>query len=143
MRRPAPGDDRGSTIPLILGCYLIAFLFVAGAVLASDVFNRQRALQSVCDGAAIAASNAVDPGAARATQLGSTLPLEAVQQAVTSYLRADPARAGITAVAQLGADGRSVQLACTGVAKVAFGAVIGRGAGVTQHATSTAQGRLD
>ena len=31
-------DDRGSTIPLILGCFVVAFLIVAGSVAAGDVF---------------------------------------------------------------------------------------------------------
>ena len=53
-------DDRGSTIPLILGFFLIGLLMVGGAVLASDAFTHQRDLQSVCDGAAIAGANAID-----------------------------------------------------------------------------------
>ena len=31
-------DDRGSTIPLILGCFVVAFLIVAGSVAAGDAF---------------------------------------------------------------------------------------------------------
>ena len=49
-------DDRGSTVPLILGFFLIALLVVAGAVALGDAFVDQRNLQDVCDGAAAAAA---------------------------------------------------------------------------------------
>ena len=62
-------DDRGSTIPLILGCFVVAFLIVAGSVAAGDAFLQQRNLQSVCDGAAAAAATSADLAAARETRL--------------------------------------------------------------------------
>ena len=48
-------DDTGSTIPLIIGFFLISMLMVAGSVAAGDAFVQQRGLQDVCDGAALAA----------------------------------------------------------------------------------------
>ncbi|MDQ2751380.1 MAG: pilus assembly protein TadG-related protein, partial [Actinomycetota bacterium] len=49
-------DDRRTTIPLILGFFIIALITVAGAVAAGDAFVQQRGLQDVCDGAAAAAA---------------------------------------------------------------------------------------
>src|SRR6185437_11917679 len=84
--------DRGSVTPLVLGFFLIGLLVVAGAVLASDALTRQRDLQSICDGAAVAAANAVDPQAARTEELSDALPLADVEQAVDDYLADDPFR---------------------------------------------------
>jgi uncharacterized membrane protein len=134
--------DRGSVTPLILGFFLIGLLVVAGAVMASDAFTRQRDLQSVCDGAAVAAANAVDSRAARTEQLTGALPLAGVEQAVADYLAGDPSRAGVLIQARLAADGRTVLADCHRHVKVAFGAVIGRGGGIDEHATASAQGIL-
>jgi hypothetical protein len=141
-RRCDLAGDRGSTIPLVLGFYLIALLLVAAAVVAGELFNRQRELQSVCDGAAVAAANAIDAPLARAGELGDRLPLLAVQNAVGSYLARDPGRAAVQAAAELGPDGRAVRLACTSRARVAFGGLIGRADGIEQHASAAAEGRI-
>ncbi|HJQ02054.1 MAG TPA: pilus assembly protein TadG-related protein [Jatrophihabitans sp.] len=142
MRSHRLRDDRGSVTPLILGFFLIGLLVVAGAVLASDAFTRQRELQSVCDGAAVAAANAVDSRAARTEQLTDALPLADVEQAVADYLAGDPSRAGVRIQARLAADGRTVLADCRRQTRVAFGAVIGRGGGIDEHATASAQSRL-
>ena len=141
MRRLS--DDRGSVTPLVLGFFLIGLLVVAGAVLASDALTRQRDLQSICDGAAVAAANAVDPQAARTEELSDALPLADVEQAVDDYLADDPFRAGVQIRAGLATDGRTVLADCHRRTRLAFGAVIGRGDGFDQHATASAQGRLD
>jgi uncharacterized membrane protein len=133
-------DDRGSTIPLILGFFLIGLLMVAAAVMASDAFTKQRDLQSVCDGAALAGANAIDGPAARTRQLSSTLPLAAVQAAVQNYLAADSGRAGVTVQAALSADGSTVQADCRSHTHLAFAGIIGRRNGIEQHARSHAQG---
>ena len=104
--------------------------------------TRQRELQSVCDGAAVAAANAVDPRAARTEQLTGALPLAGVEQAVADYLADDPSRAGVQIRASLAADGRTVLADCHRHDRLAFGAVIGRGDGIDQHATASAQGVL-
>lgn len=136
-------EERGSTIPLILGFYLIAFMMVAAAVIASEVFNRQRDLQSVCDGAAVAAVNAIDLAAVRSGSWGATVPLFAVQDAVADYLARDPGRVGVLATAQLSPDGRAVRVACVSRARVAFGGLIGRGDGIEQRAGATAESRVN
>ena len=119
-------DDRGSTIPLILGFFLIGLLIVAAAVMASDAFTQQRDLQSVCDGAAVAGANAIDGPAARTRELTSTLPLAAVQAAVQRYLAADSGRAGVTVQAVLSADGSTVLADCHAHTELAFAGLIGR-----------------
>ena len=141
MKRPA--GDRGSITPLVLGFFLIGLLVVAGAVLASDALTRQRDLQSICDGAAVAAANAVDAQAVRTEELVDVLPLAGVEQAVAGYLADDPSRAGVQIRVSLAVDGRTVLADCHRRTRLAFGAVIGRGDGFDQHATASAQSRLD
>ena len=133
-------DDRGSTIPLILGFFLIGLLMVAGAVMASDAFTHQRDLQSVCDGAAVAGANAIDAPAARTQELAATLPLAAVQAAVESYLAEDPGRGAVSVQAAVSADGSTVLADCRSHTQLAFAGIIGRSDGVDQHAQSQAQG---
>lgn len=128
--------------PLILGFFLIGLLVVAGAVLASDAFGKHRDLQSTCDGAAIAAANAVDAATARTATLAGSLPLAAVQQATDAYLARDPARVGVQIRASLSADGRTVLADCQQQVKLAFGSLIGHGHGVIEHASASAQGVL-
>jgi uncharacterized membrane protein len=140
--RPDLKADDGSTIPLVLGFFLIGLLMVAGAVLASDAYTEQRDLQSICDGAALAAANAVDSGAARTQRLDEALPLAGVQRAVESYLTRDPDRAGVSIRAAVAADGRTVTADCRRHTRLAFGAVIGKADGIDQHATAHARSVL-
>jgi hypothetical protein len=146
--RPMPAarldwrGDEGSTIPLVLGFFLIGLLMVAGAVLASDAYTRQRDLQSVCDGAALAAANAVDTAAARTRTLTGALTLADVQRATAAYLDRDPVRSGVRIEAALSPDGRTVRLDCVRHVRLAFGSVIGEGNGVDEHARAFARSAL-
>ncbi len=133
-------DDRGSTIPLILGFFLIGLLMVAGAVLASDAFTHQRDLQSVCDGAAIAGANAIDGPTARTRELTAALPLAAVQAAVQDYLAEDAARSEVSVQAVVAPDGSTVLTDCRTSTRLAFARLIGRPDGIEQRARSQAQG---
>ena len=137
-------DDRGSTIPLILGCFLLAFLIVAGSVAAGDAFLQQRNLQSVCDGAAAAAATSADLATARETGDvgGSALRLANVQEAVDRYLSRDTSRSSVHIEARLSVDAETVSLACVERTEIAFGAVFGKGGGVDHHAVSTARAPL-
>src|SRR5437763_14988658 len=122
MRRLDLADDTGSTIPLILGFFLIALLIVAGSVTASDAFTKQRVLQSICDGAAIATANSPDLEAARGSlsELHS-LPLGSLQDAAEAYLQRDSGRDGETVVVvDVSIDG-VVTLGCGRRAHLAFG----------------------
>ena len=140
--RPDPRSDDGSTIPLILGFFLVGLLVVAGAVLAGDAYTRQRDLQSICDGAVLAAANAVDSRAARTEQLAGALPLAGAQRAVDDYLARDPARAGTRIRTSVAQDGRTVTADCRRHVRLAFGAVVGRGDGIEQHTSAHARSVL-
>jgi Putative Flp pilus-assembly TadE/G-like len=137
-------DDRGSTIPLILGCFVLAFLIVAGSVAAGDAFVQQRSLQSVCDGAAAAAATSADLAADRETGEvgGSALRLANVQDAVDRYLSRDASRSTVHVDATLSADAETVSLACVQHTAITFGALFGKGAGVDHRAISTARAPL-
>ena len=137
MRVP---DDRGTTIPLILGFFLIALMVVAGAVAAGDAFVQQRGLQDVCDGAASAGAANLD----RAAALGSERALQFgdVQRVVDDYLARDSGRDAVQIRASLSADARTLKLTCTETARIAFGAMFGKGAGIRHLATSSARAPL-
>jgi uncharacterized membrane protein len=132
--------DQGSTIPLVLGFFLIALVMVAGSVAAGDAFVQQSNLQSLCDGAAVAAASSADTTALRRpAELGSSLQLADVQQAVTTYLARDPARADIHIAARLSADATMVTTSCVVTETVAFGSFFGFGSGIEHHTTSSAR----
>lgn len=140
--RPAR-DDRGTTIPLILGFFLIALMVVAAAVAAGDAFVQQRGLQDVCDGAAAAgAAGAADLD--RGTAIGSepTLRFGDVQRVVDDYLARDPGRGAVQVRASLSDDAGTLQLTCRETTRVAFGAMFGMGAGIGHVATSAARAPL-
>lgn len=135
--------DRGSTIPLILGVFLLALLMVGGAVAAGDAFLKQRDLQSVCDGAAAAAASAADLETDRRDgDLGTALRLGDVQGAVERYLRRDGARSEVQVEATLSDDRRTVSLVCVRRTHVAFGALFGKSGGVLQRVSSSARAPL-
>jgi hypothetical protein len=141
VSRRVAGED-GSTIPLILGFVVIAGLVVAGGVAAGDAFVDQRAVQSTCDGATLAAASAVDTGAVRsgsgAPRAGSAVQLGAVQQAAAAYLARDGARADVAITSTLSADGLRVESTCVQVVPVTFGGAFGFGDGVRHVVTSSA-----
>lgn len=53
------GGDRGTMIPMIMLCFLLAATFGCASIAASAAFLAQRDLAGACDGAAVAAANAV------------------------------------------------------------------------------------
>lgn len=136
------GDDRGSTLPLVLGFFLIAMLFVAGATAISGAFTDQRDLQSVCDGASLAAANSASGQALHGTgNSGGAVALTNADSAVAGYL----ARAGAADVrtqGELSTDGLTLRLTCIRHTKLAFGSFIGHGDGVDQRAVSSARSPL-
>ena len=134
--------ERGSTLPLILGFFLIALLVVAGGVAASDAFVRQRALQDVCDGAAAAAAaGAGDLSRGDVAEAGF-LRFTDVQAAVDAYLARDPSRSGVRISAGLSRGGTMIRLRCERTTRIAFGAMFGKGDGVRQVANSSARAAL-
>lgn len=131
--------EDGSTIPLILGFFLIAVLVVAASVTLGQAFVQQRDLQDVCDGAAAAAAaSAADLDRSGAVAAGNSLQFDNVEAVVTAYLARDPARRGVQVNAMLSADRRRVTLTCAQTRSLAFGGLVGR-ARMRHVATSTAR----
>lgn len=115
------GDERGSTLPLVLVCWLVAALMVFGAISASDAFLKQQDVQSVCDGAALAAADHTDEGVVYARGVAGSLPLDQAtsEAAVADYLSSsgDRALAGWT----VQTDGSEVTVRCSRSVTIAFG----------------------
>jgi hypothetical protein len=134
-------SDRGSTVPVILGSFLIAILTVAGAVAAGQAFVQQRDLQDLCDGAATAAAgSAIDLSRSGGVVHGSQLRFAGAQQAVEAFLARDPDRRDAMVTTALSPDGTQLALTCVQTRPVAFGALFGQGSGVRHvvHATARA-----
>ncbi len=140
MSELANGAERGSTMPLILGFFLIALTMVAGGVAAGDAFVQQRGLQDVCDGAAAAAAgSAIDLSRADGIGVSGALSFTGVAGAAGDYLARDASRAGVTVTATLSDGARTLTLTCTETTHIAFGAMFGKGAGVQHTAVSSAR----
>jgi hypothetical protein len=121
-------DDRGSTIPLILGFFLIALIMVAGSVALGEAFVQQRSLQDVCDGAAAAAAaSSADLDRERGVASGGSLQFGDVEQMVAGYLARDPERRRVQVDAALSPDRERITLTCEQTTSLAFGAFFGRG----------------
>ena len=119
--RPRDHDpERGSTLPFVLVCWLVAALMAFGAVAASDAFLEQQQVQAACDGAALAAANHADEAALYTRGVGSELPVSpaGAEEAVADQL----ADAGVRLDAWSAAtDGVEVTVRCTRSVQIAFG----------------------
>ncbi len=133
-------DDRGSTMPLVLGFFLLALMLIAGSVAAGDAFVQQRGLQDVCDGAAVAAASTAAQISRGSDAAGMhALRFADVQRASAGYLAREPSRADVHIAAVLSADATTLTLTCTETRQIAFGAMFGKGGGVHHTATSSAR----
>jgi hypothetical protein len=122
------GEDRGSTVPLILGFFLIALIMVAGSVALGEAFVQQRDLQAVCDGAAAAAAaSGADLDRENGVGPGPSLHFGDVQEVVGAYLARDPSRRDVSVNARLSPDRTRITLTCEQTTSLAFGAFFGRG----------------
>ncbi|MGY2064703.1 pilus assembly protein TadG-related protein [Blastococcus sp. SYSU DS0619] len=136
-----PGQDdreRGSTLPFVLVCWLIAALMTFGAIAASDAFLEQQEVQSVCDGAALAAANQADEAVVYARGVGTELPLtRAAAQAAVADQLAD----GGLRLDSWGAetDGAEVTVRCTRYVDIAFGWLFLGGQQLERTAVSSAR----
>lgn len=134
------GQDRGSTIPLILAFFLVALLVVAGAVTAGEAFVHQRDLQDICDGAATAAAaSALNLDRSAAPGTGAEAEFGEAQPAVDAYLDRDQLDQDVQIRAVLSDDRQTLTLACTQTRTVAFGAMFGMSGGVRHTTTSSAR----
>ncbi len=120
MRTGAADGEDGSTLPFVLVCWLVAALMAFGAIAASDAFLEQQQVQSVCDGAALAAANAADEAVVYVRGVGTELPLtrEAAQAAVADQLADAGARLDAWSTET---DGVEVTVRCTRQVEIAFG----------------------
>ena len=132
MRR----DDDGSTIPLILGFFLIALIMVAASVSLGQAFVQQRDLQDVCDGAAAAAAaSSADLDRASSVASGDSLRFTDVDARVAAYLQRDPTRNGVRVDVRLSADRERITLTCRQTRTLALGRFFGRAH--VQHTTTS------
>jgi Flp pilus assembly protein TadG len=120
VRRKDESGERGSTLPFVLLCWLLAALMVFGAIAASDAFLEQQQVQSVCDGAALAAAESADEGVVYTAGVGAQLPLTAAgaQAAIAQHLAVGGARLDAWSAET---DGAEVTVRCTRYASIAFG----------------------
>jgi len=141
VRRPVGSRERGSTLPLILGFFIVAMLTVAGSVALGQAFVQQRDLQSICDGAAAAAASAGDLDREHGVGSGDSLRFGDVRTVVAAYLGRDPDRRAVSVRARLSAGGTRVTLTCRQRRDLPLGGLFGR-AHVDHTATSTARAAL-
>jgi hypothetical protein len=132
-------DDRGSIMPLVLGCWTLVMLIVAGFVAGTDAFEKLADLQDTCDGAAAAAAaSAADIDRDVGLDSGTSLRFAGVQAAADAYLARDAYRSSVRVFATLSADARTLTLHCTQTSPIAFGWLFGRGH-ATHRVTSSAR----
>ncbi|TYP89676.1 pilus assembly protein TadG-related protein [Blastococcus xanthinilyticus] len=137
--RPGQDDrERGSTLPFVLVCWLVAALMVFGAIAASDAFLEQQEVQSVCDSAALAAANQADEAVVYSRGVGTELPLTraAAQSAVADQLADGGIRLDSWAAET---DGAEVTVRCTRHVPIAFGWLFLGGQPLERTAVSSAR----
>ena len=133
-------QDDGSTMPLIIGFFMLAGLMLVGGVVASAAFLQLRSLQSACDGAAVAAANGFERGG---QSLGDSLPFD--QAAAASAVSAYAGHAWGSEATQVGldvdVDGDRVIVQCSKTAHVPFETVFALD-GIDQTVTATSRAPL-
>jgi Flp pilus assembly protein TadG len=137
--RPSPPDpEQGSSLPFVVVCWLVAALMVLGGIAASDAFLEQQEVQSLCDGAALAAADQADEAAVYARGAGGQLPLTraAAEAAVADHL----SDAGATLDAwSAQTDGAEVTVRCTRSVHIAFDRVFLGGRALERTALASAR----
>jgi Flp pilus assembly protein TadG len=130
--------ERGSTLPFVLVCWMVAALMAFGAIAASDAFLEQQEVQSVCDGAALAAANRTDEAVVYASGVGTELPLT---RATAQAAVADQLGDGGTQLDAWSAetDGAEVTVVCTRYVDIAFGWLFLGGEQLERTATASAE----
>ena len=138
VHRDPAAAERGSTLPFVLVCWTVAALMAFGAIAASDAFLEQLEVQSVCDGAALAAANSTDEAVVYAGGVGTELPLtRATAQAAVADQLAD----GGTRLDSWSAetDGVEVTVRCTRSVEIAFGWLVLGGEPLERTAVASAR----
>lgn len=136
--------ESGSTLPLILGFFLLALLITGGAVAAGQAYVHQRELQQDCDGAAAAlGASAVGLDREATPGAGDYARLTDVDTVLHAYLARDAGRRGVKIVPGPGDDGTLLTLHCTETRGIAFGAMFGMSDGVRHSAFSSVRAHLE
>lgn len=140
MARIGRSDDAGSMLPFVLLCFCLAALMVTGGIAASVAFLAQRDVQSLCDGAAVAAANGIDEPGYFGAAAARDVPLAdaTVRAAVGDYLGRVPDVAALTSWGTA-TDGRSVEVVCTRYVDIPFAAVFLGGRQLERTATASAR----
>ena len=130
--------ERGSTLPFALVSWLIAALMTFGAIAASDAFLKQQEVQSLCDGAALAAAGRADESAVYSRGVGPQLPLTRgdAERAVAEQLSAAGTRLDSWSAST---DGAEVTVRCTQRVRIAFGWLFLGGAPLDRTAIAAAR----
>ncbi len=112
-RRSGPPDERGQLLPLIIGFGIIIMLLCAVVFDAAQAFVYRRALNSIADGAALAATNGVDKAAIYEGGVEDRVVLSQrlAQEEVNAYL-ADGGHQSVNCAATVGAT--QVTVTCDG-----------------------------
>jgi len=135
-------DERGSTIPLLIGVALVIAVLVAVATDATAAYLRRQSLDTLADGAAL---QGADQGAQGRELYAGDLAGErlretegAANEAVTRYLRAVGAYGrypGLRAIVRVDPRTRAVEVSLTATVDLPLGVP-----GVTRRADVTAHG---
>jgi hypothetical protein len=135
---PTGSGERGSTLPFVLVSWLVAALMTFGAIAASDAFLKQQDVQSLCDGAALAAAGRADESAVYRDGVGLHLPLTraGAEQAVAAQLSAAGRRLDSWSAST---DGTEVTVRCTRRVRIAFGWLFLGGAPLDRTAVAAAR----
>ncbi|MBA3279091.1 MAG: hypothetical protein H0U22_10295 [Geodermatophilaceae bacterium] len=138
-QRVPDSGEAGSSLPFVLLCWLIAALMTFGGIAASDAFLKQVDVQTVCDGAALAAANEVAPGSAYSEGgISSGLPLD--QQTATTAIADYLADGGTELDAWSAAtSGLEVTVTCSRNVEIAFGWLFLAGDSLERTAVASAQ----
>ena len=112
---PGPGRERGSVTPLIVGMVLLLLILGAGVTAAGSAFLAGQRLQRLCDGAAAAAGNAIEPRVGGGQGNGPAV------MAAQNYLALRSAE--VAATVQV-VDGRAA-VSCSAEAAISFGWLFG------------------
>ena len=125
-------------LPLVLVCWLVAALMAFGAIAASDAFLEQQEVQSLCDGAALAAANRADEAVAYTEGVEAQVPLTraTAQAAVADQLADGGARLDAWSAET---DGAEVTVRCTRHVDIAFGWLFLGGRQLERTATASAR----
>lgn len=121
--------------------FSLALLMVCGGITASAAYLAQRDVQSVCDGAALAAANAVDEGEYFGVGGREAVPLTegSVAQAVDDYVRAATTADPTPTTWSSATDGRTVEVVCTRFVAVPFDEIFLGGRELERTASASAR----